>query len=120
MAFNYGILKSNPTNDKQPFAGDIACPVFRGKVTLAVNQNRGTNADAPNFEVNSNGFQIGNAWIKRGKNGDFLSITLDGPHFDKPLYLTAFERQNEVGTYDVVWSRPKQATQPVDNGSMAA
>lgn len=108
MAYKFGTLKHNPNNQSQPYTGEIKSPVFSGKVTLQPVPTRRSD-DAPHFEIFSGGFQVGNTWIKQTRNGaDFLTMTLDGPDFVAPLYLTAFEREGEPGVYDATWQRPRQ------------
>jgi uncharacterized protein (DUF736 family) len=56
-------------------------------------------------------YEVGAAWIKklRQSDGEFLSITIDAPTFDKPLNLAAFPPDEKGQPWRLQWSRPRAA-----------
>lgn len=69
--------------------------------------------DTPDYELVTDGagVPIGKAWIKTGKKGKFLTVMLDDPSFDQPLYVTAFptgEVEGDAQLFDIVWRRPRR------------
>jgi uncharacterized protein (DUF736 family) len=54
-------------------------------------------------------YEVGAAWIKplRQSDGEFLSITIDAPTFDKPLNLAAFPPDEKGQPWRLQWSRPR-------------
>jgi uncharacterized protein (DUF736 family) len=126
MSRVYGQLTHDPENQGYPFKGSIASPMISGRIALKPLDKRSTNA--PDFAVlKSSGpstapVEVGNAWVKKHKDGpkagkDFLTITFDGPDFDKPFYVTAFRRDDNDAELDITWNRPQGGggVQPVDN-----
>lgn len=117
----YGVLTFNPQNQDIPLTGKIACRVISAALQLRTEDKRG-NGNAPDYSVwakeNGNVYQLGNGWLKRGENGEFISITMDSPDMDVPLNVTAFPVKGS-DQWDIVWTRPRQdrkkAVQPVDN-----
>jgi uncharacterized protein (DUF736 family) len=61
---------------------------------------------APTHRVHFGRPEIGAAWSKRSQEGrDYLSLKLDDPSFNAPIYANLFEDEGG-GTYSLVWSRP--------------
>lgn len=56
-------------------------------------------------------FRIGAMWQKQTKEGEiFYSISFDDPSLSAPINVSAFATQSP-GYFDIVWRRPRQATQ---------
>jgi uncharacterized protein (DUF736 family) len=84
---------------------------FNGKIqTLALSLNVGilpnTNggSDAPAYRVFAGKFELGAGWEKTSDSGrDYLSIKLDDPSFQAPVYANLIEMED--GTFSLLWSR---------------
>ncbi|HUZ73390.1 MAG TPA: DUF736 domain-containing protein, partial [Stellaceae bacterium] len=51
---------------------------------------------------------IGAAWSKRSEEGrDYLSLKLDDPSFNAPIYANLFNDEDGEG-YTLIWSRPRK------------
>lgn len=96
--------------------GNVSTLYHSIDISLEVNPNYKTDND-PVFYIkadNKNGhaIQLGAAWEKLINNGPnqgkkFLSLTLDDPSFNAPLYCTAFLTDEDL-TYDVKVERKRQ------------
>ena len=65
-----------------------------------------TNENAPSHRIYIDQVEVGAAWSKRSNEGrDYLSVKLDDPSFNAPIYANLF---NDEGgeTFSLVWSRP--------------
>ena len=52
--------------------------------------------------------EIGAAWSKRSNEGrDYLSLKLDDPSFNAPIYANLFDDEDGEG-YTLIWSRPRK------------
>jgi len=52
--------------------------------------------------------EIGAAWSKRSEEGrDYLSLKLDDPSFNAPIYANLFNDEDGEG-YTLIWSRPRK------------
>src|SRR4029077_2044354 len=52
--------------------------------------------------------EIGAAWSKRSEEGrDYLSLKLDDPSFNAPIYANLFDDEGGDG-YTLLWSRPRK------------
>jgi uncharacterized protein (DUF736 family) len=61
---------------------------------------------APSHRVHFGRPEIGAAWSKRSEEGrDYLSVNLDDPSFNAPIYANLFEDESGE-TYSLIWSRP--------------
>ena len=50
--------------------------------------------------------ELGAAWSKRSSEGrDYLSVKLDDPSFNAPIYANLFEDEGGEA-FSLVWSRP--------------
>ena len=72
-------------------------------VRIAPELNRGAD-NAPSHRV----FEVGAAWAKRSKEGrEYLSVKLDDPSFDAPIYANLFDAEDGQG-YSLIWSRSRK------------
>ena len=55
--------------------------------------------------------EIGAAWPKRSEEGrDYLSLKLDDPSFNAPIYANLFDDEDGEG-YTLLWSRPRKTSE---------
>ena len=111
-----GKLKQN----NNYYTGSVTIPKLNGVglmplkigVELEPMNNDGVAVNAPSHIINmaNSDVEIGNAWTKTSKKDGsaFLSLTLDIPEFDSPVYLSAFPNAQVVGEWNVLWSRAKK------------
>ena len=109
---NCGSLEA--TGDKEvAFTGDIALGGVVGSLKLTPSTREGRGDDAPDYDVtfkpkNGDAYVAGAAWTKNtARVGDFLTLTIDNPFWDKAVYVTAFPTETR-GEFRIVWSRPRR------------
>lgn len=119
MSYKFGEIAYYAEQQDKPehFIGDIACKVFQGRIALTPNPSY-KDVSHPKFiikeKIASTWYETGNAWLKESdkvNGGYFLSMTLDNPELDKPIYLTAYPQDDNASIFDVKWSRPKSKQQ---------
>lgn len=94
---------------------------LRMKLFFKLDPRSGADAGGPNSDKPSHDVYIsdradggfvkgGGAWLKKGDNEPFYSITFDDPDLASPLNVTAFKTRGatDPSEHDVVWRRPKQ------------
>ena len=88
------------------YTGDITTLSVQAKgVRVTAEENR-SNDNAPTHRVFVGKAEIGAAWTKRSNEGrDYLSVKLDDPSFDGPIYANLFDDEGGE-TYSLIWSRP--------------
>ena len=91
------------------FLGEIITLSLRAKgVRIVAEQNRSSNENAPSHRVFVGRAEIGAAWSKRSEEGrDYLSLKLDDPSFNAPIYANLFNDEDGDG-YTLIWSRPRK------------
>jgi uncharacterized protein (DUF736 family) len=76
-------------------------------VRVVPEANRGGD-NAPSHRVFVGRAEIGAAWSKRSSEGrDYLSLKLDDPSFNAPIYANLFEDEDGEG-YSLIWSRGRK------------
>lgn len=100
------------------FSGFGALSMLGTAFKFAVTEFSSNNPEAPCFTAHAKTpdgrlVEIGKAWRKRIKKGDFagkdfFSFTFDDPTFPGPLNISAFP-EGGVGEYVLTWSRSKRA-----------
>ena len=90
------------------FQGEIVTLSVQAKgVRLVADTNR-SNDNAPSHRVYVGRAEIGAAWSKRSEEGrDYLSLKLDDPSFNAPIYANLFDDEDGEG-YTLIWSRPRK------------
>ena len=64
------------------------------------------NENAPSHRAFVGRAEIGAAWPKRSaEHRDYLSVKLDDPSFNAPIYANLFDDEEGEG-YSLIWSRP--------------
>jgi uncharacterized protein (DUF736 family) len=97
-----GTFKKVGDNDYQ---GEIFTLSLRATGVRIVSVSR-TIDNAPSHRVHIGRVEIGAGWAKRSEEGrDYLSVKLDDPSFNAPIYANLFNDESGE-TFSLVWSRP--------------
>jgi len=90
------------------FQGEIATLSLQTKNVRIVPEANRANDNAPSHRVFISRIEIGAAWSKRSEEGrDYLSVKLDDPSFNAPIYANLFEDEDGEG-YTLIWSRNRK------------
>jgi uncharacterized protein (DUF736 family) len=90
------------------FQGEIITLSLKAKGVRIVAETNRSNESAPSHRVYVNRVEIGAAWPKRSEDGrDYLSLKLDDPSFNAPIYANLFADEDGEG-YTLLWSRPRK------------
>ena len=97
-----GTFKTSGTG----YVGAITTLSLQAKNVRIVPEDTRSNENAPSHRVFIGPVEIGAAWAKVStENRSYLSLKLDDPSFNAPLYASLFG--NDDGeTFNLVWSRP--------------
>ena len=91
------------------FQGEIVTLSLQTKGVRIVPETNRSNDNAPSHRVYVGRAEIGAAWSKRSEEGrDYLSLKLDDPSFNAPIYANLFDDENGEG-YTLIWSRPRKS-----------
>ena len=93
----------------QEFLGEIVTLSVQTK-GVRIDPETGRSGDtAPSHRVYVGRAEIGAAWSKRSNEGrDYLSVKLDDPSFNAPIYANLFDDEDGDG-YTLIWSRGRKA-----------
>ena len=101
-----GTFKKTASNE---FSGEIVTLSVRAKGVRIVPDTRATGDNAPSHRVLVGRAEIGAAWSKRSaENRDYLSVKLDDPSFNAPIYANLFDDEDGDG-FTLIWSRGRKA-----------
>jgi uncharacterized protein (DUF736 family) len=90
------------------FQGEIITLSLQAKGVRIVAETAASNDKAPSHRVFVGRAEIGAAWSKRSEEGrDYLSLKLDDPSFNAPIYANLFDDEGGEG-YTLLWSRPRK------------
>jgi uncharacterized protein (DUF736 family) len=90
------------------FQGEIATLSLQAKGVRIVPEASRSNENAPSHRVYAARVEIGAAWSRRSEEGrDYLSLKLDDPSFNAPIYANLFDAEGDEG-YTLIWSRPRK------------
>jgi uncharacterized protein (DUF736 family) len=90
------------------FQGEIVTLSVQAKGVRIVAEPSRANDNAPSHRVYVGRAEIGAAWSKRSEEGrDYLSLKLDDPSFNAPIYANLFDDEDGEG-YTLIWSRPRK------------
>ena len=90
------------------FQGEIVTLSVQAKGVRIVAENNRSGENAPSHRVYVARTEIGAAWSKRSEEGrDYLSLKLDDPSFNAPIYANLFHDEDGDG-YTLIWSRPRK------------
>jgi uncharacterized protein (DUF736 family) len=100
-----GTFKKVGDNDYQ---GEIFTLSLRATSVRIVSVSR-TNDNAPSHRVHIGRVEIGAGWAKRSEETgrDYLSVKLDDPSFNAPIYANLFNDEGSE-TFSLIWSRPNR------------
>ena len=88
------------------FQGEIVTLSVQTKGVRIVPETSRANDNAPSHRVYVGRAEIGAAWSKRSNEGrDYLSVKLDDPSFNAPIYANLFDDEGGEG-FTLIWSRP--------------
>jgi uncharacterized protein (DUF736 family) len=91
------------------FQGEIVTLSLKAKGVRIVAETNRSNDNAPSHRIYVGRAEIGAAWSKRSEEGrDYLSLKLDDPSFNAPIYANLFDDEGGEG-YTLLWSRPRRA-----------
>ena len=98
---NIGSFKK--VNDE--YQGEIVTLSVQTKGVRIVPEANRSSDKAPSHRVYVRRAEIGAAWPKRSNEGrDYLSVKLDDPSFDSPIFANLFNDESGEG-YSLIWSR---------------
>jgi len=90
------------------FQGEIVTLSVQTKNVRIVPETNRANDNAPSHRVYVGRAEIGAAWSKRSNEGrDYLSVKLDDPSFNAPIYANLFDDEDGDG-YTLIWSRARR------------
>ncbi len=90
------------------YQGDIVTLSVQAKGVRMVPEANRSNDDAPSHRVFVGRAEIGAAWSKTSREGrDYLSVKLDDPSFNAPIYANLFDDENDG--YTLIWSRTRKS-----------
>lgn len=90
------------------FQGEIVTLSLQTKGVRIVPEANRTNENAPSHRVFVGRAEIGAAWSKCSEEGrDYLSLKLDDPSFNAPIYANLFNDEDGDG-FSLIWSRPRK------------
>ncbi|MDD9732811.1 DUF736 domain-containing protein [Mameliella sp. AT18] len=97
------------TRTKSGFTGRIQTLTFDCDLVLVPAEPSDTE-NAPDFRVHvgdGSGPEVGAGWKRTGeKAGDYVSLQLDDPAFDRPIRANLFQLDAETDTWTLQWNRP--------------
>jgi uncharacterized protein (DUF736 family) len=90
------------------FQGEIVTLSVQTKGVRIVQETSRGNDNAPSHRVYVGRAEIGAAWSKRSNEGrDYLSVKLDDPSFNAPIYANLFNDEDGDG-FTLIWSRGRK------------
>ena len=90
------------------FQGEIITLSLQAKGVRIVAESNRASENTPSHRVYAGRAEIGAAWPKRSEEGrDYLSLKLDDPSFNAPIYANLFDDEGGEG-YTLLWSRPRK------------
>ena len=90
------------------FQGEIVTLSVQTKGVRIVPEANRSGDNAPSHRVYVGRVEIGAAWSKRSNEGrDYLSVKLDDPSFNSPIYANLFDDEDGDG-FTLIWSRSRR------------
>ena len=91
------------------FQGEIVTLSVQTKNVRIVPEATRASDNAPSHRIFVGRAEIGAAWSKRSaENRDYISVKLDDPSFNAPIYANLFDDEDGDG-FTLIWSRGRQA-----------
>ena len=89
--------------------GEIVTLSVQTKNVRIVPEPNRASENAPSHRIFVGRAEIGAAWSKRSaENRDYLSVKLDDPSFNAPIYANLFDDEDGDG-FTLIWSRGRKA-----------
>ena len=102
---NIGTFKKSGTD----YLGEIVTLSVQTKSVRIVPEATRASDNAPSHRIFVGRAEIGAAWSKRSaENRDYLSVKLDDPSFNAPIYANLFDDEDGDG-FTLIWSRGRKA-----------
>jgi uncharacterized protein (DUF736 family) len=90
------------------YQGEIVTLSLQAKGVRIVAETNPSKDKAPSHRIFVGRAEIGAAWSKRSEEGrDYLSLKLDDPSFNAPIYANLFDDEEGEGC-TLLWSRPRK------------
>jgi uncharacterized protein (DUF736 family) len=103
---NIGTFKKSGTD----YLGEIVTLSVQTKNVRIVPEATRASDNAPSYRIFVGSAEIGAAWSKRSAEGrDYLSIKLDDPSFNAPMYANLFDGEDK-DSFILIWSRDRKAS----------
>ena len=91
------------TKSGDSFSGTVKTLSISAKLTIRPADK--ASDKAPDYRIYANAWEVGAAWKKTsGEGRDYLSVKLDDPSFNAPIYANLFDDEDGDG-YTLIWSR---------------
>jgi uncharacterized protein (DUF736 family) len=92
------------------FTGEVVTLSVQQANVRIVRETQRANDDAPTHRVFVGRAEIGAGWTKpkRDGSGDYLSLKLDDPSFNQPIFANLWEDE-QGGDYKLIWSRGRDS-----------
>ena len=92
------------------YQGEIVTLSVQAKNVRLTPEDHRSNDNAPTHRVFVGRAEIGAAWAKRsGEGRDYLSVKLDDPSFNAPIYANLFADEDGE-SHTLIWSRGRKAS----------
>jgi len=102
---NIGTFKKSGTE----LQGEIVTLSVQTKNVRIVPEPNRASENAPSHRIFVGRAEIGAAWSKRSaEDRDYLSVKLDDPSFNAPIYANLFDDEDGDG-FTLIWSRSRKA-----------
>ena len=89
--------------------GEIVTLSVQTKNVRIVPEPNRASENAPSHRIFVGRAEIGAAWSKRSaEDRDYLSVKLDDPSFNAPIYANLFDDEDGDG-FSLIWSRGRKA-----------
>jgi len=89
--------------------GEIVTLSVQTKNVRIVPESNRASENAPSHRIFVGRAEIGAAWSKRSaEDRDYLSVKLDDPSFNAPIYANLFDDEDGDG-FTLIWSRGRKA-----------
>jgi uncharacterized protein (DUF736 family) len=89
--------------------GEIVTLSVQTKNVRIVPEPNRASENAPSHRIFVGRAEIGAAWSKRStEDRDYLSVKLDDPSFNAPIYANLFDDEDGDG-FTLIWSRSRKA-----------
>jgi uncharacterized protein (DUF736 family) len=101
MAYNIGFFKTTENG----YTGKIETLALKVQADFHRVLDR-THENASAFDIFAGDLKIGAAWERKGKNGKYLSVSLEDPSFS-PGYYNLYRNRGVEDGFTLVFERPR-------------